>query len=170
MQFHREFQSFLCDHIPLRKSTAWQDWYANEKFEVQAGEITFSTEPGSHSKSLLWVSEFSHSVPTNSQFKHFLKTSLEAVWFNHVPVLLWCDFSDSCYYLSGWTGTKKSLMLDIRKEREPGCGHGTVQSHIIQKHWEYFSHSHFSQIYWFLYWVLPAPIWGISYPWNVIKR
>lgn len=33
-------------------------------------------------------------------------------------VLLWCDFSDSCYYLSGWTGTKKSLMLDIRKGRE----------------------------------------------------
>lgn len=54
-------------------------------------------------------SEFCHSVHTNSQFKHFLSTSLEAVWVNHVPVLLWCDFSGSCYYLSGWTGTKKSL-------------------------------------------------------------
>lgn len=52
-QFHREFQSFLYDHIPLRKSIAWQDWYANRKFEVQADEITFSMEPGSHSKSLL---------------------------------------------------------------------------------------------------------------------
>lgn len=56
------------------------------------------------------------------------------------------------------------------ERREPGCEHGTVQSHIIQKPWEYFSHSHFSQIYWFLYQVLPVPMWGISYPWNVIKR
>lgn len=115
MQFHREFQSFLCDHIPLRKSIAWQDWYA--KWQIWgSGRWNYFSQ---------WslevipnpCSEFCHSVHANSQFKHFLKTSLEAVWFNHVPVLLWCDLSDSCYYLSAWTGAKKSLMLDIRKER-----------------------------------------------------
>lgn len=64
----------------------------------------------------------------------------------------------------------KSVLCWTSDRREPGCGHGTVQSHIFQKHWEYFSHSHSSQTYWFLYQVLPAPMWGISSPWNVIKR
>lgn len=128
MQFHREFQSFLCDHIPLRKSIAWQDWYASGKYEVQADEITFSMGPGSHSKSLVWVVSFSpRKLPVQALFQN---TSLEAAWFNHVPGLLWCDFSDSCYYLSGWTGTKKSLMLDTRKERaRMWAGHSPVTHH-----------------------------------------
>lgn len=92
-------------------------------------------------------SRFCHLLPTNSHFKHFLKISLKDVSFNHVHVLPCCYFSASSYYLSGSTGTKKSLMLDVRKEIQPGCVTVLGCEHIMQKHLEYFRHPRFSQVY-----------------------
>lgn len=92
-------------------------------------------------------SELCHSVHANSQFKHFFRT---LPW--RLPGLI---MFLGCFDVISVTAAiicqagqePKRVLCWTPERREPGCGQGTVQSHIIQKHRGYFSHSHFSQTY-----------------------